>query len=129
MSANTKTRLIAYWITTGLLCTGMFAGGIAQMIHAKPNTDGMIHLGYPLYVMTILGFWKILGVGVLLAPGLKLFKEWAYAGFFFLMTGAVVSHLASGDGVSGVIAQGVFVLLIVASWYLRPENRVLTVSK
>lgn len=129
MSANTKTRLIAYWITTGLLCTGMFAGGIAQMIHAKPNADGMIHLGYPLYVMTILGFWKILGVGVLLAPGLKLFKEWAYAGFFFLMTGAVVSHLASGDGVAGVIAQCIFVLLIVASWYLRPENRVLTVSK
>jgi hypothetical protein len=89
----------------------------------------MIHLGYPLYVMTILGFWKILGVAVLLAPGLKLFKEWAYAGFFFLMTGAVVSHLASGDGAQGVVAQCIFIALIVASWSLRPGNRVLTAAK
>lgn len=114
---------MGYWATTALLVLGMFSGGIAQLLHLKWNADGFIHLGYPLYVMTILGTWKILGVIVLLVPGFLLLKEWAYAGFFFLMTGAVISHLASGDGIQGVIAQSVFVLLIVLSWMLRPANR------
>jgi hypothetical protein len=101
----------------------MFAGGLAQLLQAKWNADGFIHLGYPLYFMSLLGTWKVLGVIALLIPGRPLLKEWAYAGFFFLMTGAVVSHLASGDGVNGVFFQSMFVVLIVLSWYLRPADR------
>ncbi|MBT1712592.1 DoxX family protein, partial [Fulvivirgaceae bacterium PWU5] len=63
-----------------------------------------------------------------LAPGWPLIKEWAYAGFFFVMTGAVVSHLASGDGIGGVVWQSIFVALIVLSWYLRPTARKLHVQ-
>ena len=123
-----KTKNAAYWITTALVCMGMFGGGVAQLIGAKWNADGMVHLGFPLYAMTIIGTWKILGVFILLTPGFLLLKEWAYAGFFFLMTGAVVSHLASGDGIGGSFVQGVFVILIILSWYLRPAERKLTIS-
>jgi DoxX-like protein len=122
-SKQTKSRIIAYWIATSLLAIGMLSGGIAQLLHLKWNTDGIIHLGYPVYVLNILGTWKVLGVLVLLIPGFTLVKEWAYSGFFFLMTGAVISHLVSGDGFNSVIAQTIFVLLIITSWYLRPVNR------
>jgi hypothetical protein len=125
---NNKTKqgsrvFTAYWATTGLLAFCMLGGGLAQVLRAKWNADGMLHLGYPLYFMTIIGSWKILGVVAILLPGFTLVKEWAYAGLFFVMTGAIVSHLVSGDGVKGIIAQSIFVLLIVLSWYLRPAGR------
>lgn len=118
-----KSRTVTYWIITSLLVLGMLSGGVSQLLRLKANTDGIIHLGYPVYMLTILGTWKIAGVLVLLLPGFTLLKEWAYAGFFFLMTGAVISHLVSGDGFSGVIFQVIFVILIVLSWYLRPQHR------
>lgn len=56
-------------------------------------------------------------------PGYRLLKEWAYAGFFFLLTGAVFSHLCAGDTLSQYIAPLIFALLTVGSWYLRPVSR------
>ena len=120
----TKTKLIIYWIATGLLAFGMLGSGLAQIFHAKEMVDIVVPLGYPLYFLYILGVWKILGVIVILVPRFKLFKEWAYAGFFFAMTGALVSHLASGDyslkGIIGPFMQTVFIIL---SWYFRPADR------
>ena len=120
---NRKSKNIAFWIVTGLLCFGMTAGGIAQLIKAKPNVDGMISLGYPLYVLTILGVWKLLAVVTILIPKYTLIKEWAYAGLFFLLSGGVISHLASGEGIIKALPVFVFMCLTVASWYLRPADR------
>ena len=117
-----RRKRIGYWVTTGLLALGMFFGGFAQFIQAKFNTDGFIHLGYPLYSMQLIGAWKMIGVVVLLIPGYLLVKEWAYAGFFFLLTGAVVSHIVSGDSFLW-IAPFIFSVLTVLSWYWRPTNR------
>lgn len=117
-----RTPLL-YWTLTGLLCLGMFAGGLGQVLHLPFNVEGSVHLGYPLYFLSIIGAWKIAGVIVLLAPGFLLPKEWAYAGFFFAMSGAVISHIASGDGFSKWIAPFLFACLTVASWYLRPAHR------
>jgi hypothetical protein len=72
----------------------MVSTGIAQLLKMK-EVDMMTHLGYPLYFLTILGVWKMLGVVTVLIPKFPLLKEWAYAGFFFAMSGAVFSHLAS----------------------------------
>jgi DoxX-like family len=121
--ANQKSRKIAYWIVTGLLCFGMVGGGIAQLIRAKPNVDGMNSLGYPLYMLTILGIWKLLAVFTILIPKYPLVKEWAYAGLFFLLSGGVISHLASGEGVLKALPVFVFMCLNIASWYLRPDDR------
>ncbi len=112
-----------YWATTGLLVFGMVLGGTAQFFGAKVNTDGFIHLGYPLYSMKIIGAWKVVGGVILVIPGFLLVKEWAYAGFFFLLTGAVISHLASGDAVQHWIAPFLFAVLTVWSWFLRPADR------
>ena len=102
---------------------GMLGSGIAQLLGTKDLVDIMTHLGYPTYLMYILGTWKILAVIAILSPGFKLLKEWAYAGLFFTMTGALVSHIVMGDGgkaILGPLFQTVFILL---SWYLRPDGR------
>src|SRR5664280_2138128 len=94
----TKRNKIIYWVATGLLAFGMLASGLSQLFHVKEMNEIITHVGYPLYFMYIIGVWKILGVIAILIPAQKLLKEWAYAGFFFLMTGALISHLVIGDG-------------------------------
>jgi len=119
-----KGKLIIYWIATILMCVGMLGSGYAQIIHAKEMVDLIVPLGYPLYLLNIIGTWKILGVIAVLSPGFKLVKEWAYAGFFFLMTGAVISHLASADyGLKGILGPSMQTIFIILSWYFRPANR------
>lgn len=118
-----KNKSVGFWIVTGLLCFGMLAGGMAQLFRAKPNVDGMLRLGFPLYVMTLLGIWKLLAVAAILMPRYPLLKEWAYAGLFFLLSGGVVSHLAAGEGFIAALPVFVFLCLNVWSWYLRPESR------
>src|SRR5688572_23425070 len=95
----TKRNKIIYWIATLWLALGMTSTGIVQLIKMKEEAEMMDHLGYPLYFLTILGVWKILGVIAVLIPKFPLVKEWAYAGFFFAMSGAIFSHVASGDDV------------------------------
>ena len=119
---NKRYNLI-YWVATGLLAFGMVAQGVAQVVHTEGYATIMTHLGYPLYFLTIIGTWKLLGTVAILLPGYKLLKEWAYAGFFFVMSGAAASHLASGDSVTAVLPSLVLLSLIVASWYFRPADR------
>jgi uncharacterized membrane protein len=114
---------IIYWIVTGFLAFGMLANGSAQLLHAKGFVDIIVHLGYPIYFLTILGAWKLLGVLALLVPKFPLIKEWAYAGFFFAMSGAVLSHLAVGDPVKEMAPALVLLIVVVISWYFRPEDR------
>jgi len=119
-----KRNKIIYWIFTALLAFGMLASGVQQLVRNKEMADMLAHLRYPPYFMTIIGVWKILAVIAILVPGFKLLKEWAYAGLFFTMTRALISHLACGDhGVkelAGPIMQTIFIIL---SWYFRPANR------
>jgi uncharacterized membrane protein YphA (DoxX/SURF4 family) len=119
-----KRKLIVYWIATCLLAFGMLGSGLAQIFQAKQMVDLIAPLGYPLYFLYIIGTWKILGVIAILIPRFKLVKEWAYAGFFFVMTGALVSHLASGDdGIKQIIGPIMQTIFIILSWYFRPANR------
>src|ERR1035438_8046264 len=119
-----KGKLITYWIATGLLTVGMLQSGIFAVLRTKQWVDIITPLGYPLYFLTILGIWKILGVIAILVPRFKLVKEWAYAGFFFAMTGALMSHLACSDyGVKELIGPFMQSVFIVLSWYFRPADR------
>lgn len=114
---------IIYWISTVWLALGMGSTGIVQLLRDKGEADSMIHLGYPAYLMTILGVWKLSGVVVILIPKFPLVKEWAYAGFFFAMSGAIVSHIALGDAVTKIIPSLLLLTLTVVSWYFRPAGR------
>lgn len=119
-------KKIAYWIATLWLSLGMVATGAGQLLKAKSGqggVDSLNHLGYPLYLLTILGIWKILGVVAVLMPKFPVLKEWAYAGFFFIMSGAMASHIAVGDSVVKVLPSLLLLVLTAASWYLRPADR------
>jgi hypothetical protein len=122
----TKRNKIIYWIATIWLALGMLSTGIVQLLKQKAGAggvDSMTHLGYPIYFLTILGIWKFLGVVAVLIPKFPLLKEWAYAGFFFVMSGAVFSHLAGGDSAKEFFGPILLLILIIVSWYFRPADR------
>ena len=119
----TKRNKIIYWIATIWLALGMLSTGIVQLFKVKEEVDIITHLGYPVYFLTILGIWKILGVVAVLIPKFPLLKEWAYAGFFFAMSGAVFSHIALGDAVKEIFPSLLLLILTVVSWYFRPADR------
>lgn len=124
----TKRNKIIYWIATIWLALGMTSTGIVQLINMKEEVDAMAHLGYPIYLLSILGSWKILGVITVLIPKFALLKEWAYAGFFFVATGAIISHLVVGDGVATLFGPSLLLVLTAVSWYFRPADRKLTLT-
>ena len=120
----TKKNKIIYWVATVFLAFGMSAQGFAQISHTNGYVEMIVaHLGYPSYFLNIIGVWKILGVIAISIPGFKLLKEWAYAGFFFVMSGAVVSHVASGDSIFSIAPALFLLIVIVISWSFRPADR------
>lgn len=125
-----KRNKIIYWIATGWLALGMLSTGIVQLLKMKEEADMFIHLGYPLYFLTLLAVWKFLGVVAVLIPKFPLLKEWAYAGFFFAMSGAVFSHLVCGDPAKDFFGPVLLLILTIVSWYFRPSDRkIITISR
>src|SRR6476659_1771396 len=123
---TSKASKITYWISTAWLALGMVSTGIVQLLRGKQGTGGMdmlTHLGYPVYLLTILGVCKFLGAIAVLIPRFPLLKEWAYAGFFFLMSGAIFSHLANGDEAKEFFGPTLLLILTLCSWYFRPADR------
>jgi hypothetical protein len=124
--ATQRTGKIIYWVATAWLALGMISTGAVQLFKAKEGQGGVdmiTHLGYPVYLLTIIGCWKILGVAAILIPKFPLVKEWAYAGFFFIMSGALFSHIAMGDAVTELIPSLLLLILTIVSWYFRPLDR------
>jgi uncharacterized membrane protein YphA (DoxX/SURF4 family) len=122
----TKRNKIIYWIATTWLALGMLSTGIVQLFKAKEGQGGVdmiTHLGYPVYLLTLLAIWKILGVVAILIPKFPILKEWAYAGFFFIMSGAIFSHIATSDAVTEIFPSLLLLILTVVSWYFRPLDR------
>ena len=119
----TKSNKIIYWVATIWLAVAMLASGLQQIFQTKGFVDIMVPLGYPLYFLYFLGAWKILGVIAILLPKFSLVKEWAYAGFFFAMSGAVFSHIASRGSMGEIFPSLVLLIMTVLSWYFRPADR------
>lgn len=118
-----NSHKIIYWVATAWLSLGMASTGIVQLIHMKEEVEKMNTLGYPAYLLTLLGIWKILGVIAVLVPKFPLLKEWAYAGFFFLTTGAIFSHFAAADEAVELFGPTLLLLLTITSWVFRPKGR------
>ena len=119
----TKRNKIIYWIATAWLALGMLSTGIVQLIRMPEEVSVITNLRYPVYILTILGVWKILGVAAVLLPKFPLVKEWAYAGFFFAMSGAVFSHVAGGSEANEFFGPVLLLVLTAVSWYFRPTSR------
>lgn len=123
-----KGKAIAYWLCTAIIAFAIGSGGLAQVLRVPQSVEGMRALGYPLHFIVELGIWKVLGALTLLAPGLRLVKEWAYAGIFFDLTGAIVTAAANASAAFHIIAPLCLIAILVTSWALRPVNRRLTLA-
>ena len=118
-----KRKKIIYWIATIWLSLGMLSTGIVQLLNVKEEVDLFTRLGYPIYFLTLLAVWKFLGVVTVLIPKAPLLKEWAYAGFFLAMSGAIFSHIASGNSMNEIFPPLLLLIFTVVSWYFRPADR------
>lgn len=127
MNAQTNSRGVRmmYWISTVIAALAFAVPGVANLVRAPHIAHDMAHLGYPAYFMTILGSWKLLAVMAILAPRVPRLKEWAYAGMIFDLTGAAISRAAMGDGAVMVSIPLLIAAVVITSWTLRPEGRML----
>jgi uncharacterized membrane protein YphA (DoxX/SURF4 family) len=129
-----KLKEIGYWATTIIVVLELLVGGVADLVHGPvllfagdPVVPVLAQLGYPVYLLTILGVWKLLGAIALLLPRFPRLKEWAYAGAFFELTGAAASWVARGGDIGSIIWLLALAVLTLASWALRPPGRTLGV--
>ena len=129
-----SSKMIGYWTTTIIVTLELLVGGVTDLIHGRellfvgdPVVLVLAHLGYPLYLLSILGVWRLLGAIALLVPRFPRLKEWAYAGTFFVYIMVAVSWAACGGGLGDLIGPLVFAMLTLASWALRPPSRTLGV--
>jgi hypothetical protein len=116
---TTKTKTVAYWLATGVAATAYLAMGTADLLRIPAMTAGLAHLGYPVYLATILGIWKLLGATTITVPGFPRLKEWAYAGMFFNLTGAALSHAATGDPSGEILVPLGLLAFVLISMALR----------
>ena len=118
-----NARTVGYWASTGLLSVALFGSGLGALTRQEFLVEAMEHIGFPLYVMRILGTWYVIAAVALVVPAFPRVKEWAYAGIIFAMTGALASHYFSGDGIADFVPPVVLASLAVASYLLRPASR------
>ncbi len=93
---SSKRDAILFWVSTGLFSAFMLTSAIPNILSAPEWVAVFEQLGYPLYMLPAIGVAKLLGIIALLVPGFPRIREWAYAGFFFDLTGAVYSGLVMG---------------------------------
>ena len=124
MTANGTNRVrIGAAVTTGLFTLMMVIAGVLYLIGPPPIVAAIRNLGYPDYLRQLLGFAKLLGAAALIAPGLRMLREWAYAGFTFDLVGAIASHTLSGEPIAQA-APALFALaLLVVSCSLRRRQQ------
>jgi hypothetical protein len=115
-------RKLIYQVTTAILVLEITAGAFMDLAQRSCVVDDVRSIGYPTYVLYIVGVWKVLAVGALLWPRLPRLREWAYAGIFFEMFGAVESHLLAGHHFAQYAAPLAFTVLTLVSWWFSPDR-------
>jgi hypothetical protein len=124
-----KSNRIVYWVFTLLVLLPTAGSALPELFThgARATVQSYLLLGYPLYLMKILGFAKIMGAVAILADRSRRITEWAYAGFGMMLLGATASHLFAGDLVHAPIPL-VFFLLLSVSYALWDRSRTQSVA-
>jgi hypothetical protein len=117
-----KAMAITYWIATAFVACIMTISGVLAITHAPSMMNALAHLGYPPYFSDLLAVGKLIGVCVLLAPGIAKLKEWAYVAFGITILSASYSHFRSGDGLMALEPLVTFAALVISYW-MRPASR------
>jgi DoxX-like family len=112
---------ILYWVST-ILAAVMLGFTLSYLTGNQQVVTGFQHLGSPQHLRLVLGVAKPVAGLVILLPGLRLLKEWAYAGAAFAWSMAFIAHWQAGDGASAFMPLVLLALLIV-SYLTRPASR------
>lgn len=119
-TSNHAGRKVLYWLSTGMTALAYFVMAAGNLTRQPAMAEAFAGLGYPPFLMTILGAWMLLGaLAILFATSRPRLQEWAYAGMFFHLSGATFSHVAHGDPMGHVIVPLVPLALVLTSWALR----------
>lgn len=124
-----NSRIIAFRIITAILVTGMLSGGISSLVRVEYQVNLFNHLGYPLFLMSMIGIGKILAAIVLLLPGIPLLKIGAYVGTFIVSICAFVSHVAANDSVFALINPLTLTAIVLAAHFLNPYIKVVSTAR
>src|SRR4051812_25648166 len=119
-------------VPTVLFVLAMTASGFANVLRAPNVVEVASRLGYPVYIASILGVWKLLGVLAIGTAGIHRkprLREWAYAGFFFDLSGAILSHVAAGDTLASSLPAAALLGLGSAAYFLNPQQATQTVGQ
>lgn len=128
MHDDKNGKSLGYWLTTGVLAVVLIMAGIMNLMGQPEVVEIMEHLGYPVYILALLGIVKLLAAITILAPRFPRLKEWAYAGIVIDLGGALYSHMQLQD-YDRMFAPMILLMLAFASWYLRPDSRKLADAK
>jgi hypothetical protein len=109
---------IGYWVATGLFVAFLLMDGAAGLAHEKTGLEVMAHLGYPAYLMSILGGFKSAAAGAILQSRSDRLKEWAFAGYWISCVGAFLSRLFSGDHIGLLVLPLVFMAISMIPYVL-----------
>ena len=117
-----RTTTILHGSLTVLFCLMMLLDGGAGLLRVEGGEEAMRHLGYPMYILPILGTAKILGALALLQPTFRTLKEWAFAGFTINFIGAGASTAFAGLGMVGALPALVMLVVLFALYYLWKQH-------
>jgi hypothetical protein len=99
-----KAKTILYWAMTSLMALETFLGAVVDLTHGRTGvvsgpfvTQAVTSLGYPVYILAIIGAFKIPGAVPIVVPGFLKLKNGRYAGIVFELLGALASHVACGS--------------------------------
>lgn len=115
---KSKTLSILYWSITGLCTLAMLIAGIVEIMQTPEGQEIMRHLGYPVYILTIIGVGKAIGALSIIQPWFRTLKEWAYAGFTINMLGAAASRAYAGDSTMLILSPLLFLAVLLTSYLL-----------
>ncbi len=121
-----NTKLI-YWIVTGLFSAFMLFSAIPDILSVPDAVTFMIHLGYPKYFIPFIGVAKLLGILAILVSGYPRIKEWAYAGLFFDLVGAIYSIIAVEGFKAGVLVMVLPIAFLFISYFT--HHKILNLKK
>jgi hypothetical protein len=120
-------RTIAYWATTAIAAVALLLS-VSYLTGNEQVVSGFAKAGYPQHLRIVLGIAKPAAAIVLLAPGLVLVKEWAYAGATFALVMAFISAAASREPVQIIIMPLALLALLFVSYITRPSSRRVAIS-
>ena len=109
---SNKRDKIIYWVSTGLITALMLFSAIMYVINNEMVSEVFSNLGYPTYIIYPLATAKVLGLIAIWIKKSRILKEWAYAGFFFVMGLAVSAHININDGGFAPALIGIILLIV-----------------